>query len=255
MATSKSRSLPLTELANQYGQSEDSQRHFLKRFLKPPGKISSYDLAKNCIPEAVGATGPLFPTFPGISGGALWEYVTARAKGNCGNRDFNWPIVEALSRWSKSKDGLVARHRAFDAVPLIGTHRARLVGDVLLSDGGPPAMVCIDPRKANGLTERGIFVVQSLIHHLLREQHLDLAECDIWVVQFPLASSYLLSPIDGKQTKLVSRNILICRLGDIQPIGWSELVAGIGTTLAIFSEMAAEATAERRRGSGGSPSP
>ncbi len=252
---SRSRTLPLTEVANQHGNSLEAQRAFLRRFLGPVGPLRSYNVGKRCAPEALGATGPLFPPMAGLTDSALWEYVTRQSKGDVDVRDFNWPIVEALSRNFGASPSTISRYRSFDTVPLVGTHRARLVCDALISDGGPAALFSLDPRKAHGLTDWGAFVVQSLIHHLLREQYPDLADCDIWIVRFPPTVKFLNSPIDGSQTSMLERQVIVDRLGDREPMSWSELSSGMAQTFAIYTEMLAEVAAERRRSGGGGSLP
>ena len=180
----KSRSLPLTELANNFGKPVDQQERGLRRFLKPPGAIPSYDLVKRCLPEIFGAAGTLLESKTRLTGDSLWDYVTHRSKANPASRDFNWPVVDALSTLA-DEPGFKAVHREFDAVTLVGGQRTKLVGNVIALIGSTPSLVCLDPRRAHFLTPNGIQVVQSITHHLLRNQYPDLEDLDIVVLQFP----------------------------------------------------------------------
>lgn len=243
---SKSRSLPLTELANLHGKSADFQEVALKNFLRPPGPIPSYSLSKRCLPEIFGATGALFGATERLAGDKLWEYVTARARGNAAARDFNWPVTEALSSLAAGDD-FQAVHREFDAVSLVGGQRTKLVGNVIALIDGRPSLICLDPRRTNFLTPSGLFVVQSLIHHLLRTQYPDLEELDIAVLQFPQLDQRL-----KRDDKMKRRATVTNRLGDREPMSWSELDAGITETLTIFQSLLHRRPPEtpRRTGTG-----
>lgn len=228
---SKSRSLPLTELANLFGRAAETQEVALKNFLRPPGPIPSYSLSKRCLPEIFGATGGLLGSTDKLTGDKLWDYVTARARGNMSARDFNWPVSEALSDFA-AVDGFQAVHREFDAVSLVGGQRTKLVGNVIALVDGRPSLICLDPRRTNFLTAGGLHVVQSLIHHLLRTQYPDLADLDIAVLQF----RQLNQPLERDET-MKRRVIVANRLGDREAMSWSDLDAGITKTLTIFQSL------------------
>lgn len=243
---SKSRSLPLTELANLFGRAAEYQEVALKNFLKPPGPIPSYGLSKRCLPEIFGATGALLGATGRLSGDKLWDYVTARARGNISARDFNWPVAEALSGFAAG-DGFQSVHREFDAVSLVGGQRTKLVGNVIALVDGRPSLICLDPRRTKFLTAGGLHVVQSLIHHLLRTQYPDLEDLDIAVLQFPQLDQRL-----ERDETMKRRAIISNRLGDREAMPWSDLDAGITETLTIFQSLLRRRPPEapRRTGTG-----
>lgn len=226
--SSKGRSLPLTELANLFGRASSHQEKELRNFVKPPGPVKSYGPAKRCAPEACAATGSLLPPTPPLKGEPLRDYLKKITRGDAAASDFNWPVLAGLSDWVRS-NGLRAVHREFDAVPLIGSGRKDLVCNVIVVDGLQGSMITLDPRRANFLTDRGVHVVQSLVHHLLREQYPDLAELDISVLQFPESDEFL----DDKET-LRRREVLVHKLGAREPIEWKQLSEGIAETLSLF---------------------
>lgn len=229
---SKGRSLPLTELANLFRKPFDQQEAELKNFVKPvKGGLTSYAASKKCSAEACGAVGELLePTAP-LCGDALRQHLLKITKGDAFTADFNWPVVEAISRWVAT-EGIRARHREFDAVPLIGSRRKDLVTPAIVVRGGQGCMITLDPRRTKCLTRNGILVVQSLIHHLVRAQFPELAELDIAVLQFPESRDWL-DKAKGIRKRVVKEHAL----GDEQPIPFPELQAGVAETLRIFESL------------------
>lgn len=228
---SKGRSIPLSELANLHGKAAEIQEKFLHRFVTPrTGKLQSYALLKNCAAEATDAVGGLLAGagLGLISDTALKAELMRKAKGDGAAVAFNWPAVLALREWRRTKlDAAV--HRQFAEVPLVGGKRVKLVSDIIPVIKGQGYLVSFDPRRANGLTASGIFIVQSLMHHLLRDQYPDLADLDLAVLQFPEIGE-LLSEAPLVRRRQVKMNCL----GDREPMSWSELQNGIRETLAIF---------------------
>ncbi len=233
---SKNRSLPLTELANLFDRPADFQAKAVRQFLRPPGRLPSYAVAKKFLPEIFGANGPMLEPRPRLTGDALWAYLGSRA--DSGSRLFNWPVVCALSELA-GQSSFRAVHREFDSVTLVGGQRVKLVGNTVAVVDGRPSLVCLDPRRANFLTASGVHVVQSLIHHLLRTQYPDLEELDIAVLQFPQSDELL-----DRQKELMRREIVSNQLGDIPPIGVRDLIAGIAETLTIFQAALRERDAD-----------
>lgn len=228
---SKGRSIPLSELANLHGKAADVQEKFLHKFVTPrAGKLPSYALLKNCAAEATDAVGGLLAGggLEPISDTALQAELMRKAKGDGAAVAFNWPAVLALREWRRTRlDAAV--HRQFAEVPLVGGKRVKLVSDIIpvIKDQG--YLVSFDPRRTNGLTASGIFVIQSLMHHLLRDQYPDLADLDLVVLQFPETGELL------SELPLVrQRQVMINCLGNREPMSWSELQNGIRETLAIF---------------------
>lgn len=227
--SSKSRSLPLTELANLFRKPAAQQELDLKNFVKPiKGGLPSYAPAKKCTAEACGATGGLLEGADPLRGEALRRYLGKITKGNVAAADFNWPIVDAISGWVEA-EGIRARYREFDPVALIGSGRKDLVASAIVVRGGRGSMLTLDPRRANYLTPNGILVVQSLVHHLLRAQFPELAELDIAVLQFPESRAWL-----DEAKEMRKRIVVEHALGDIEPIPFAELRAGVAETLGIF---------------------
>lgn len=228
--SSKGRSLPLTELANLYRKPVAQQELELKNFVKPMGPVKSYGPSKKCAAEACGATGGLLAATEPLRGLALRQHLARIAKGPEAS-DFNWPIVEALSEWV-AREGIRALHREFEPVTLVGSGRKDLVSGVIVVREGRGTMLTLDPRRKNFLTRNGILVVQSLVHHLLRMQYPDLADLDISVLQFPETSKWLDEDKDMRK-----RQVLEHRMGDIEPLPYADLQAGVAQTLGIFEAL------------------
>jgi hypothetical protein len=230
--SSKSRSLPLTELANLFRRPIAQQELELKNFAKPiKGGLPSYAPAKKCTAEACGATGGLLEETEPLRGDALRRHLGKITKGDCAAADFNWPIVEAISSWVEA-EAIRARHRIFDPVALIGSGRKDLVASAIVVRGGRGSMLTLDPRRANYLTSNGILVVQSLVHHLLRAQFPELSDLDIAVLQFPESADWL-DEAKGMRKRTVQEHAL----RDVQPIPFAELRAGVAETLGIFDAL------------------
>lgn len=233
----KSPTLPATELANNWNRPEDSQYSALYRFASPaPGKRQSYNLVKQILPEAIGAQLPMFEAVtPGLTGSALWTYGNNLAKGNLEKLIFNWPVIACLAEWSNGQR-ILARQRDMDTVPLIGTHRAKLVGNAVALINGRPSLLTLDPRRSNALTTQGIFVLQSLIKNLMCDQDPTLADFDISVLQFQQTSAALQSPVDCS-VPMRRRHLAIHQLAERQAISWGDLKAGIAQTLRIYQQV------------------
>ncbi len=227
--SSKGRSLPITEIANLFRKPVAQQELELKNFIHPVrGGLKSYGPSKKCTAEACGATGGLLDGMEPLRGDALRQYLGKITKGDTAAAEFNWPVVEAISRWVEV-EGATARYREFDPVALIGSRRKDLVASAILVRDGRGSMLTLDPRRANYLTAKGILVVQSLVHHLLRAQFPELAELDIAVLQFPEADEWL-----DKAKKLRKRTVQEHLLGSVEPIPFAELQAGVAETIGIF---------------------
>ena len=238
---SKGRSIPLSELANLHGKPAEIQDRFLRKFVTPrAGKMPSYSLLKGSAAEATDAVGGLLGSagLGLIDDHALLAELMRKAKGDAALVAFNWPSVLALREWRRTALDR-AIHRQFADVPLVGGKRVKLVSDVIPVIKGRGYLVSFDPRRSNGLTASGMFVVQSLMHHLLRDQYPDLAELDLAVLQFPeIAETLSTKPLVQR------RQVVMNCLGDREPMSWSDLESGIRDTLAIFD--AAVAAARRR---------
>jgi hypothetical protein len=241
---SKGRSIPLSELANLHGKPPEIQDRFLRKFVTPrAGKMLSYGLLKNSAAEATDAVGDLLAGagLSSIDDRALLAELMRKAKGDAAVVASNWPSVLALREWRRTTLTR-AVHRQFADVPLVGGKRVKLVSDIIpvIADRG--CLVSFDPRRSNGLTGSGIFVVQSLMHHLLRDQYPDLAELDLAVIQFPeVAETLSTEPLVQK------RKVVMNCLGDREPMTWADLEKGIRETLGLFD---AAVTAARRGAAG-----
>jgi hypothetical protein len=242
---SKGRSIPLSELANLHGKPAEIQDRFLRKFVIPrAGKMPSYGLLKSSAAEATDAVGGLLASagLGLIDDSALLVELMRKAKGDAALVAFNWPSVLALREWRRSElDRAV--HRQFADVPLVGGKRVKLVSDVIPVIKGRGYLVSFDPRRSNGLTNSGLFIVQSLMHHLLRDQYPDLADLDLAVLQFPEIAEFL-----STEPPVQKRKVVMNCLGDRAPMSWSDLESGIRETLAIFD---AAVAAARRSAPGG----
>ncbi len=227
------RTLPITELANNCSLPRDTQIERLERFRQPTGPLPSYRLSKGMAPEALGAGTAMLPGAPALRGEHLYRQLLATAKGDAKLATFNWPVVAALAAWS-DENGCRAIHREMDAVPVVGRSRKDLLCNVIVAREDQGTLITLDPRRTNGLTAHGILVLQSLIHHLVREQFPDLADFDITVLQFKETNEDLEGP-----ARATRRRVFENTLGSITPIDWSTLEAGIAETLAIYDELAA----------------
>jgi hypothetical protein len=225
------RSLPVTELVNNCGLAKSEQIASLSAFIRPPGKLPSYAVAKRAVIEAIGAVGPMLPPSTPLRGEDLCRFVLNLAKGDKGVFEFNWPIVSALSAWADSSLDR-AIFREMDPANIVGHMRRDLVCSAIPVIGGVGYLLAIDPRRNKGLTPRGIFVLQSLIHHLYRLQYVDISELDIVIAQFP--EKRVKNP-DGSTSVL--RKLVCHTLGEKAAMPWSDLSSGIAETAAIFESL------------------
>lgn len=255
--SSKSRSLPLTELANLFGKSPQRKSDFFRQFVRPRKFLNSYNAGKSCCIEATAASGELFEGQPALRGEDLWRFllnVKAAKSRRLLDAAFNWPVVSAVSDWS-NRPNFRARHRPIEAVNLIGMQRSRLVADIIAIEDGKGSLVALDPRRTEMLTASGLLVVQSLIHHLLREQFPEFSELDIIVLQFPEVGEVLPSPVEFASAEpgkaLWKRRCVPNRLGDTKAIEWESLKDDVAETLRIFREVLGSTTPPRPTGTGG----
>lgn len=203
--------------------------------------MPSYNAGKACCVEASAASGSLFESAPALVGEALWQFLlTQKAKNDLTVATFNWAFVSALSDWA-GRPGFMARHRQFDQVTLAGMQRARLVTDIIAVKDGTGSMVAVDPRRAEMLSAKGLLVVQSLVHHLIRVQHPDLESLDITILQFPETGTLLPNPNEvalADSEKIIRRRVCVeNRLGVAEPIEWAVLSGDVEETLRIFREV------------------
>lgn len=231
---SKGRSIPLNELANLHGRSVEAQYEACWAFTEPlRHKISSYNLVKASAAEATGAVGGLLAEVGvrTLSDDELKREALRRAKGDVDNLNFNWPPLLALRDWSRDH---VARavHREFPQVTLLGGQRVSLVVNVIAVFEGRGHLLTLDPRRAKTLTRSGLYVLQSMVHHLLREQYPDLSDLDIAILQFPEMAELI-----EKGSKARKRQIITNRLGDRSAMDYRDLSDGIRETLSIFQRV------------------
>lgn len=237
---SKLRSLPLTELANCHGLPADVQERKLEDFAKPiKGKLKSYGATKASSPEALGAVGGLFPE--GVAKATeqqLRELARQHAKGDAVNAEFNWTTILALHRW-----GLTLSRAIHYDIPAVAVYRDRRIAiaiDAVPVINGRGHLITLDPRRGQyRLTPSGVFVLQSLMHHQLREQYPQFQEFEVSVLQFP-ESSDIYRPAEREGSKPVyHRGVVLVSLGDREPMPFAELAAGVAQTLSIYDAIVA----------------